>query len=230
MSPRLQPLVRVRAFRARGARRLTAGAAAAGAVLGMAACSSHEPPAASLGSPSSPAASAAVSSPSGTPLTGTTLTGTQLGSALAPASSFPGFTVNTQVAWAHFDRSAGGAMTQTYDEFIYQFGNDSAAGSFLQRLRSAFGRCQSYSDVEGGVKVRTAFAVADVAPVGGGQAMQATATATASVGTVSGEFLCVLRGNVYGVVRAGPQAGVPASPSASVVIQGMMTHVQAMSS
>jgi hypothetical protein len=205
------------------------------------------------------------------PTAGTALTGTQLDSALAPASSFPGFTVNTQdayaggtgtaalpsqydlatmsctsfsqqllfatwfgqtaIAWAHFDHATGGPMTQTYDEFIYQFRGDSTAGSFIQALRSAFGRCQSYSDVEGGIDVRTTFAVADVDPVGGGQSMQVTVTATASVGTVSGVLLYVLSGNdVYGVVRAGPPTGVPASPAASAVIQEMMTHVQAMSS
>lgn len=267
MSQCLQPRRRVSVSRSRGLQRLIAGAAVTGAVLAMAACSSQQAPAASGGSPSSPAASptpAASSSPAGM-----TLTGAQLDSALAPASSFSGFAANTRdayqtgtgtaalssqynlatmsctsfsaqtqaatllgqtaIAWAQFDSKA--YVVQKYDEFIYQFASSSAAGSFIQELRSAFSRCQSYSDIQTGLTVRTKYSVADVAPVDGGQAMQVTETATSNAGTMSGELLYVLSGNeVYGVVAISYEVPVPASPSASSLIQGMMTQVQDMNS
>jgi hypothetical protein len=199
-----------------------------------------------------------------------TLDGAQLDLALAPASSFPGFTLTTKnayqggtgtgalpsqyslatmscttfttqllyatefgqtaIAWEPFDRATGGQSSQTYDVFIYQFADDSTAGSFIQELRSAYSRCQSYTDVESGATVRTTYAVAAAAPVDGGQAMQVTATAAASPGTVAGELLYVVSGNeVYGVVRTGALTAVPASPAPPAVIQGMMTQVQTMS-
>jgi hypothetical protein len=135
----------------------------------------------------------------------------------------------TAIAWRHFERPTADQWTQTYDEFIYQFADASTAGSFIQALRSAFNRCRSYNDIESGVAIQTTYSVADIAPLGGGQAMQVTVTAAATPGTAAGTLLYVLGGNeVYGVVRAGEVNAVPASPSESAIIQGMMTQVHAM--
>jgi hypothetical protein len=137
----------------------------------------------------------------------------------------------TSIAWEEFDRATGDQSSQTYDEFIYQFADPTTADSFIQGLRSAYSRCQSYTDVESGVSVQTTYQLANAAPVDGGQAMQVTATAAASGGMVAGELSYVLsRNNVYGVVLKGQLTAVPASPAASAIIGGMMTQVQNMNS
>jgi hypothetical protein len=242
------------------ARRPFAVAVAALAVL-LAACSSPATPGAAkpaveATAPASPAVSAAP----------VPLTGLELDSALAPASSFPGFTANTKdtywdgfgvtalptqyklarvsctkfttalvdatdlgqtaYAWAPFTRSAG---DQTYYEFIYEFAHESTASSFIQTLRSGFGRCHSYADVEAGTAIRTTYDVTGAAAVDGAQAMQIKVTAAAAMRTAAGKMLYVLSGDyVYGVIRAGLTA-VPADPVASAVIGEMMKQVQKMS-
>ncbi len=243
----------------------TAGAAVVAAVLGMAACSAHSPTA-SVRSPSSPAASATAGLAEGTELTGV-----QLNSALAPASSFPGFTANAKdayntgtslevlptqynvatmscpsfstqmtyatwlgqdaIAWAEFDRATGGQSSQTYDEFIYQFPGPSAAVSFIQGLRAAYSRCQSFTDTQSGESVQVTYGVANIAPIGGGQAMQVAGTAVANGATVgtAGLLYVVSSDDVYGVVRTGVQTSMPATPAAATVIAGMITRVQTLS-
>jgi len=134
----------------------------------------------------------------------------------------------TAIAWTPFTRVTGAQSNQNYDEFIYQFADDGTASSFMQRLRSDYRRCRSYTDVEDGYTVRTTYVVAHVAPVAGGQAIQVTVTAVASPLTVAGEVLYVLSRNVvYGVVRVGTGTTIPASPAARAVIKGMMKQVQA---
>lgn len=254
------------AIRGRGGRRVTANAAVIGAALAMAACSAHSP-AAIVRPPHSPAVSATVG-----PSAATTLTGAQLDSALAPASSFPGFTANTKyayqagggvealpvqynlatmsctsfvtqlifptwfgqtgMAWAEYDLATDAQSSQQYDEFVYQFADTATASSFVQDLRSAFSRCQGFtsSNPQAGYSDTTTFAVTNVAPIGGGQAMQVTAAATATTGTVAVDFLFVITDNdVYGVVRVGGLTAVPASPAASAIIAELITHVETMS-
>ena len=137
----------------------------------------------------------------------------------------------TALAWAEFDNpSIGGQANQTYDEFIYQFADAAVAGSFIQEIRSAYSRCQSYTDVESGASAQVTWTVADLAAIGGGQAMEATGTDTGSVGTITADVFYVLSGNdVYGVVLGGALMAVPASPAAATVIEGMITQVQDIS-
>jgi hypothetical protein len=207
-------------------------------------------------------------SPSASVSAATALTGAQLAQALAPLSSFAGYTENTKytynagtgtktlptqynlatltcpsfaaqmiyatwfgqtaLAWAQFDNpTIGGQASQTYDEFIYQFADDAAAGSFIQQIRSAYNRCQSYTDVESGASAQTTWIVVDLAPIAGGQAIEATGTDTGIVGTITADVFYVLSGNdVYGVVLGGALMAVPASPAAATVIEGMIKQVQ----
>jgi hypothetical protein len=134
----------------------------------------------------------------------------------------------TAIAWTQFDNpTIGGQASQTYDEFIYQFADDAAAGSFIQQIRSAYNRCQSYTDVESGASAQTTWTVADLAPIAGGPAIEATGTDTGVVGTITADIFYVLSGNdVYGVVLGGALMAVPASPAAATVIDGMIKQVQ----
>ena len=136
------------------------------------------------------------------------------------------------IAWAEFDRAAGGQSSQTYDEFIYQFPGPSAAVSFIQGLSAAYSRCQSFTDTQSGVSVQVTYAVANIAPIGGGQAMQVTGTAVADGATVgtAGLLYVISSDDVYGVVRTGAQTSMPATPAAATVIAGMITRVQKLSS
>ena len=79
----------------------------------------------------------------------------------------------TALAWAEFDHPTGGQAAQTYDEFIYQFADDTVASSFIQDIRSAYNRCQAYTDVESGGSAQTTWTLADIAPIGSGQTMEA---------------------------------------------------------
>jgi hypothetical protein len=237
-------------------RSLVAGAAVAGLVLAMAACSSGSKSSGGGGGPSGTSA---------TPGSAGQLAGSQLTRALLPAADFPsGFIVDAQsttdsggkletpqvvnnintLSCNDFDNDflSGGfgevayssdsvtnsSSNMSYGQIMYEFPSTSAASGYFNGVKALGNRCGSYTQTGGGSTGQMSMKIMSASPVNGDQTFWLDRQTTISGTTAQANVLFALDGaTVVGIAASGIGAAPPSNPSPTDLLGKLITSLSA---